>query len=121
LFTVHVCGTPLKITMICPSANHPGPSGESALAQLSRCRNVKFNIVGDRTWTSWSSSSSIFPASRHRLVIIAGLDKFPHMLSLGITFLILASGIAYSLWKTRQPAAHQGKKEDHDTVQDCPT
>jgi len=76
---------------------------------------VKFNIVGDHTWTSWDSSSPIFLASRCGPLFIgpkifiadlAGLDKCPHMLSRGITFLILASGIAYSLWKTRQPTPH---------------
>jgi len=52
------------------------------------------------------SALLIFIGSKIFIADLAGLDKFPHMLSLGITFLILASGIAYSLWKTRQPAAH---------------
>jgi tellurite resistance protein TerC len=52
------------------------------------------------------SALLIFIGSKIFIADLAGLDKFPHMLSLGITFLILASGIVYSLWKTRQPAAH---------------
>jgi tellurite resistance protein TerC len=50
------------------------------------------------------SALLIFIGSKIFIADLAGLDKFPHMLSLGITFLILAAGIAYSLWKTRQPA-----------------
>lgn len=33
---------------------------------------------------------------------ILGIDKFPPALSLGITFLTLGTGVAYSLWKTRK-------------------
>lgn len=40
---------------------------------------------------------------------VIGADKFPPVLSLGITFVILATGVFYSLWKTRgegdKPAA----------------
>ncbi len=50
------------------------------------------------------SALLIFIGSKIFIADLAGLDKFPHTLSLGVTFLILASGIAYSLWKTRQPA-----------------
>jgi tellurite resistance protein TerC len=32
-----------------------------------------------------------------------GWSKFPAEWSLGITFAILASGIAYSIWRTRTP------------------
>jgi tellurite resistance protein TerC len=46
----------------------------------------------------------IFIGSKIFIADLAGLDKFPHTISLGITFLILAAGVAYSLWKTRQPA-----------------
>jgi ABC-type Fe3+-siderophore transport system permease subunit len=68
----------------------PGVLGVSATAALGAALAIVLVFIG----------SKIFIAD------LAGLDKFPHMLSLGITFLILASGIAYSLWKTRQPAAH---------------
>jgi tellurite resistance protein TerC len=34
-----------------------------------------------------------------------GWSKFPAEWSLGITFAILASGIVYSIWRTRTPAA----------------
>jgi tellurite resistance protein TerC len=50
------------------------------------------------------SALLIFIGSKIFVADLAGLDKFPHMLSLGITFLILAAGIAYSLWMTRQRA-----------------
>jgi tellurite resistance protein TerC len=50
------------------------------------------------------SALLIFIGSKIFVADLAGLDKFPHMISLGITFLILAAGVAYSLWKTRQPA-----------------
>lgn len=36
---------------------------------------------------------------------IMGANKFPPILSLGITFAILAAGVAYSLWKTRSKTA----------------
>jgi tellurite resistance protein TerC len=32
---------------------------------------------------------------------VLGGDKFPPVLSLGVTFGLIAAGIAYSLWKTR--------------------
>ena len=35
---------------------------------------------------------------------LMGADKFPPVLSLGITFAILATGVGYSLWKTREKA-----------------
>jgi tellurite resistance protein TerC len=37
---------------------------------------------------------------------LAGIDKLPPALSLTVTVLLLATGIAASLWKTRQDAAH---------------
>ncbi len=43
----------------------------------------------------------IFIGSKIFIADLLGLEKFPAMLSLGITFAILASGILYSLWKTR--------------------
>jgi tellurite resistance protein TerC len=36
---------------------------------------------------------------------VIGADKFPPSLSLGITFVILATGVFYSLWKTRKPSS----------------
>lgn len=50
------------------------------------------------------SALLVFIGSKIFIADLAGLDKFPHVISLGITFLILGAGIAYSLWKTRQPA-----------------
>jgi tellurite resistance protein TerC len=32
---------------------------------------------------------------------LLGGDKFPPVLSLGVTFALIAAGIGYSLWKTR--------------------
>jgi tellurite resistance protein TerC len=43
----------------------------------------------------------VFIGSKIFIADLLGLEKFPAMLSLGITFAILASGILYSLWKTR--------------------
>ena len=37
---------------------------------------------------------------------ILGGDKFPPILSLGVTVAIIAAGIFYSLWKTRDPKGH---------------
>jgi tellurite resistance protein TerC len=50
------------------------------------------------------SALLIFIGSKIFIADLAGLEKFPHMISLGITFLILGAGIAYSLWRTRTPA-----------------
>ena len=63
-----------------------------------------FAILGLRALYFALSALLIFIGSKIFIADLAGLDKFPHTLSLGVTFLILASGIAYSLWKTRQPA-----------------
>jgi tellurite resistance protein TerC len=49
------------------------------------------------------SALLIFIGSKIFVADLAGIDKFPHMLSLAITFTILAAGVAYSLWKTRKP------------------
>ena len=43
----------------------------------------------------------IFIGSKIFIAPLLGLDKFPPVLSLTITFGILAAGVAYSLWKTR--------------------
>ena len=43
----------------------------------------------------------IFIGSKIFVADMLGLAKFPPMLSLGITFAILATGIGWSLWKTR--------------------
>ncbi len=45
----------------------------------------------------------IFIGSKIFVADFLGLDKFPAIWSLGATFAILASGIAYSLWRTRNP------------------
>ncbi len=46
----------------------------------------------------------IFIGSKIFVADMLGLAKFPPMLSLGITFAILATGIGWSLWKTREGA-----------------
>lgn len=43
----------------------------------------------------------IFIGSKVFVADLLGLEKFPPSLSLGITFAILAAGVAYSLYKTR--------------------
>ncbi len=40
---------------------------------------------------------------------LVGIDKLPPALSLAVTFLLLATGIVASLWKTRQDAAHANR------------
>ena len=35
---------------------------------------------------------------------LAGWEKFPASLSLGITLALLGAGVAFSLWRTRKPA-----------------
>ena len=52
------------------------------------------------------SALLIFIGSKIFIADLAGLDKFPHALSLGITFAILTTGVAYSLWKTRRQPEH---------------
>ena len=46
----------------------------------------------------------IFIGGKVFVADLIGLEKFPPTLSLVITLLILASGVAYSLWRTRKPA-----------------
>ena len=46
----------------------------------------------------------IFIGSKIFVADLLGLDKFPAAWSLGITFAILATGIFYSLWRTRSPS-----------------
>jgi tellurite resistance protein TerC len=43
----------------------------------------------------------VFIGSKIFIADLMGLEKFPAELSLGITFAILAGGVAFSLWKTR--------------------
>jgi tellurite resistance protein TerC len=43
----------------------------------------------------------IFIGSKIFAAPLLGLDKIPPVISLSITFGILAAGVAYSLWKTR--------------------
>ena len=45
----------------------------------------------------------IFIGSKVFAANLLGLEKFPAIWSLGVTFLILAGGIGYSLWRTRAP------------------
>lgn len=45
----------------------------------------------------------IFIGSKIFVADLLGMDKFPAAWSLGVTFLILAAGVAYSLWRTRTP------------------
>ena len=42
----------------------------------------------------------VFIGSKIFIADLMGLEKFPPALSLGVTFAILAAGVAYSLWKT---------------------
>lgn len=50
----------------------------------------------------------IFIGSKIFVADFLGLEKFPASWSLGATFTILAAGIAYSLWRTRNPAPIAG-------------
>ena len=49
---------------------------------------------------------------------LLGGDKFPAWLSLGVTAALIATGVLYSLWKTRSkgeadwPAVESGRKLD---------
>ena len=45
----------------------------------------------------------IFIGSKIFVADLLGLEKFPAAWSLGVTFAILAAGIVYSLWRTRDP------------------
>lgn len=47
----------------------------------------------------------IFIGSKIFIADLFGLEKFPAGWSLGITFAILAAGVAYSLWRTRDATA----------------
>lgn len=49
----------------------------------------------------------IFIGSKIFFADLLGWEKFPAAISLGVTFAILASGIAWSLWRTRTPPAAQ--------------
>ena len=44
----------------------------------------------------------IFIGSKIFVADLLGLTKFPALWSLGVTFAILAAGIAYSIWRTRE-------------------
>jgi tellurite resistance protein TerC len=43
----------------------------------------------------------IFIGSKIFAAPLLGLDKIPPVISLSVTFVILAGGVLYSLWKTR--------------------
>lgn len=47
----------------------------------------------------------IFIGSKILVADMLGIGKVPPAVSLGVTFAILAAGVAYSLWKTRRSAA----------------
>jgi tellurite resistance protein TerC len=52
----------------------------------------------------------VFIGSKIFVADLTGLGKFPPVWSLSITFAILAAGIAYSLWKTRDAAGKGGAR-----------
>ncbi len=52
----------------------------------------------------------VFIGSKIFVADLTGLGKFPPVWSLGITFAILAAGIAFSLWKTRDAPAKGGAR-----------
>ena len=47
----------------------------------------------------------VFIGSKIFLADLLGLEKFPPIVSLGVTFAILAAGILWSLWRTREQGA----------------
>lgn len=52
----------------------------------------------------------VFIGSKIFLADLLGLAKFPPALSLGVTFGLLAIGVVYSLWKTREAAQSNGHR-----------
>ena len=52
----------------------------------------------------------VFIGSKIFVADLLGLEKFPANLSLGITFGILAAGIGYSLWRSRNDAPMIGEE-----------
>ena len=50
----------------------------------------------------------VFIGAKIFIADFLGLEKFPASLSLAITFVILAAGIGFSLWKTRGAGAAEG-------------
>jgi tellurite resistance protein TerC len=48
----------------------------------------------------------VFIGSKVFVADLLGLEKFPAALSLGVTLAIIAAGILYSLWRTRDREAH---------------
>lgn len=50
----------------------------------------------------------VFIGSKVFIADLFGLAKFPASVSLGVTFAILAAGVAWSLWKTRDGAEGHG-------------
>lgn len=49
----------------------------------------------------------IFIGSKIFVADLAGWEKFPPAISLGITFIILTAGIVWSLWRTRATSPDQ--------------
>ncbi|MEI8395939.1 MAG: TerC family protein, partial [Rhodospirillaceae bacterium] len=60
-------------------------------AMLDRFKYLKYAI----------SVLLVFIGSKLFIADLLGLKKFPAMISLAITFIILGAGIGFSLWKTR--------------------
>lgn len=55
----------------------------------------------------------VFIGSKIFVADALGLEKFPANLSLGITFAILAAGVVYSLWRSRNDAPVVGKTDQN--------
>jgi tellurite resistance protein TerC len=54
----------------------------------------------------------VFIGSKIFLADLLGLGKFPPVVSLGITFGLLAMGVVYSLWKTRGVEQSDGRRRE---------
>ncbi|CCC05766.1 unnamed protein product [Sordaria macrospora k-hell] len=50
----------------------------------------------------------VFIGSKVFVADLFGMEKFPPVASLGVTVAILATGVTWSLWKTRDPKADAG-------------
>ena len=50
----------------------------------------------------------VFIGSKIFIADLLGLEKFPPAVSLGVTLAIIAVGIAWSLFKTREPCTSLG-------------
>ena len=69
-----------------------------------------FAILGLRAlYFALAAVLLIFIGSKIFVADLLGLAKFPAAWSLGVTFAILATGIAYSLWRTRNSVNPKGE------------